>query len=194
MQLNIKKMKKIIIIVLFLFVSHANAQNIVPVEKSVDYVSAGNGVPVGTYLKDVNNLFAPYLGTWKGTIGNKTYTLFVSKITESSNGRIVDKLIIYHVVFDSNLGVVEDTRSGKGRPHMTGWFFSSNLTSYSLHYVGENSKCGRSGQVIIKKIDAGTMSMVLSPRAEVFDPKSCPGGQITEQILPTETPVTLIKL
>lgn len=48
---------------MFLFVSHANAQNIVPVEKSVDYVSAVNGIPVATYLKDVNNLFTPYLGT-----------------------------------------------------------------------------------------------------------------------------------
>ena len=53
---------------LLLFALNSKAQNIVPVEKAIDYKIAHKGIPAGTYLKDVNNLFAPYIGTWKGTI------------------------------------------------------------------------------------------------------------------------------
>jgi len=188
-------MKKItILFILLLFVLQSKAQNIVAVEKAVDYWDAGTGIPVGTYLKDINNLFAPYVGTWKGTINNKTYTFFITKITESSNGRIVDKLIIYHTIFDHTVGyIIEDSRIGKARPHITGRFFQKNLAYYVLTYIGQNSKCGRNGEVFIKKASATTMLLKLSAYGEVGDVRRCPGGQKEVQVLPTESFVTLTK-
>lgn len=189
-----KHMKKIITIaILFLFGLQSSAQNIVPVEKAIDYKIAGNGIPSGTYLKDVNHLLDPYLGTWKGAINNKTYTFFITKTTETSNNRSVDKLIVHQLIFDNILGyTLEDTRI-KSRPHIRGWFFSKDLTSYNLRYIGENYSCGREGQVIIRKVNATTISLRLSPQTDNADFSRCPGGKMTEQILPTETPVTLIK-
>ena len=187
-------MKKITIIaILLLSALQSKAQNIVPVEKAIDYKTAGKGIPAGTYLKDINNLFAPYIGTWKGTINNKTYTFFITKITETGNGRSVDRLIIHHLIVDNMGATLEDTRLSKSGPDIKGWNFQKDLSYYHLHYVGENSRCGRQGQVSIKKVNATTMLLSLSPRGEVADIKRCPGGKMAEQILPTETPVTLVK-
>ena len=187
-------MKRITIIaVLLLFVLHCKAQNIVPVEKAIDYKTAGKGIPVDTYLKDVNNLFAPYIGTWKGTINNKTYTFFITKITETGNGRSVDKLTIHHLIFDNILGyTLEDTRI-KSRPHITGWNFQKDLSYYHLHYTAENPWCGRMGQVSIKKTNATTMLLYFTPGPVGGPFDRCPGGKMTEQILPTEVPLALTK-
>lgn len=188
-------MKKITTIaILFLFVLHSNAQNIVPVEKTINYIDARKGIPVGTYLKDVNDLFDTYVGIWKGAIDNKIYIFFITKITENgTSGRFYDKLIIHHLIKDLQGNILEDTRI-KSRPHIRGWFFSPNLMYYCLHYSGENSKCGRNGQVSIKKVNATTMLLSLTPWEDVADVRRCPGGIMQEQILPTTTPVTLTKL
>lgn len=187
-------MKKIIaIVMMLLFVLNSNAQNIVPVEKALDYKNSGNGIPSGTYLKDVNHLFDKFIGTWKGTIDNKTYTFFITKVTETKNSRSVDKLVLHHIIFDNKLGyTLEDTRT-KSRPHIRGWFFSEDLKYYNLLYIGENYSCGREGQVIIQKVNTNTMQLKLSPHPDTNDFTRCPGGKMAEQILPTETPVTLIK-
>ena len=188
-------MKKIAIIaILLLSALHSKAQNIVPVEKAVEYRLAHKAIPADTYLKDVNNLFAPYIGTWKGTINNKTYTFFITKITETiNNGRSEDLLIIHHLIVDNMGATLEDTRLSKALPHMRGWFFGENHKYYSLHYTGgENFKCGRQGQVFIRKVNTTTMSLRLSPQSD-SDFTRCPGGKMAEQILPTETPVTLTK-
>ena len=188
-------MKKITIIaILLLFVLHSKAQNIVPVEKTINYKIAHKGIPTGTYLKDVNNLFAPYIGTWKGTINNKTYTFFITKKTETSYGSSSDQLIIHHLIVDNMGSTLEDTRLSKSGPDITGWFFTEDLKYYCLNYTGgENWACGRNGRVFIKKVNATTMSLKLSAYGEVIDIKRCPGGKMAEQILPTETPVTLVK-
>nr|WP_294925023.1 DUF6705 family protein [uncultured Flavobacterium sp.] len=189
-------MKKIAIIaILLLSALQSSAQNIVPVEKAIDYRTAHKAIPSGTYLKDVNNLFAPYIGTWKGTINNKTYTFFITKITETINkGRSQDLLIIHHLIVDNMGSTLEDTRLSKALPHMRGLFFGEDLKYYSLHYTGgDNWACGRNGQVFVRKVNATTMLLNLNVYGEVIDIKRCPGGKMAEQILPTETPVTLVK-
>nr|WP_294925026.1 DUF6705 family protein [uncultured Flavobacterium sp.] len=189
-------MKKITIIaILLLSALQSKAQNIVPVEKAIDYWTVNKGIPADTYLKDVNNLFAPYIGIWKGTINNKTYTFFITKITETGNSRSEDVLIIHHLIVDNMGSTLEDTRLSKTRPHMRGWHFSKDLTYYSLRYIGENSRCGRKGQIFVKRVNATTISLRLSPQPEpdMYNFTRCPGGKMAEQILPTETPVTLVK-
>jgi hypothetical protein len=194
MQLNKNIMKKITIIaILLLSALQSSAQNIVPVEKAVEYRLAHKAIPADTYLKDVNNLFAPYIGTWKGTINNKIYTFFITKITETiNNGRSEDLLIIHHLITDLGGTVLEDTRGSK-YPDMRGWFFSKDLKYYSFHYSGQYDACGQNGQVNIEKVNATTMKLHLNVYGEVAWISRCPGGKMAEQILPTETPVTLFK-
>ena len=36
-------------------------------------------VPSGAYVKDINNSFTPYIGTWEGTVNNKKYTFKFTK-------------------------------------------------------------------------------------------------------------------
>lgn len=184
--------KTTLIAMLLLFVLQSKAQNIVPVEKEIDFQNTHNGIPAGTYIKDVNNLFAPYIGTWKGTINNKIYTFFITKITQTSNGRSYDLLIIHHLITDLGGTVLEDTRGSK-YPHMRGWHFSKDLKYYSFHYSGQYNSCGQNGQVNIEKVNATIMKLHLNVYGEVAWISRCPGGKMAEQILPTETPVTLVK-
>lgn len=179
--------------ILLLSVLHGKAQNIVPVEKSIDYWNAHKGIPAGTYLKDVNNLFSKFIGTWKGTINNKTYTFFITKKTETSYGSSEDQLVIEYLIIDNLLGyAIEDTRITP-RPPLTGRFFQKDLAYYILSYSGEYSKCGREGSVYIKKANDNTITLRLVPQPDAHSFYDCPGGKILDQILPTEIPVALIK-
>ncbi|UOX35116.1 hypothetical protein LXD69_06280 [Flavobacterium sediminilitoris] len=42
------------------------------------------------YLKDINNLYAPYLGTWKWTEGNREFTLTLLKQTKYHYNQGID--------------------------------------------------------------------------------------------------------
>ena len=39
----------------------------------------------GTYLKDIDNEFDPYIGTWQGTWNDKIFTLKIEKISHYTN-------------------------------------------------------------------------------------------------------------
>ena len=69
-------MKKILILCILLTVSSRAQQvtTIVPI-----------GEPFfesGTYLKDVDNTFLPFIGTWEGIFNNKKYTINLIKFTQ----------------------------------------------------------------------------------------------------------------
>ena len=71
-------MKTLFYITSLLFVSITFAQEGVEVPLST-YVD----VPNGTYIKDMQNVFQPYIGTWKGiTSDNKEFTLQLVKFTK----------------------------------------------------------------------------------------------------------------
>ena len=69
----------------------------------------------GTYIKDIDNFFAPYLGTWEGILNDKKFTLrFEAKIKElniSENGYYYyeDRLIgKYKIENLANNEIIED--------------------------------------------------------------------------------------
>jgi hypothetical protein len=195
-NLNQNIMKKIFLtMLLFLIAIMVEAQTIVPVEKKIDYRTGltGKGTPDGTYFKDVNNLFAQYIGTWKGTIDNKNYTFMITKITDSRFGLTTDRLIINQLITNTNGVVLSDTRNAP-TPDIKGRHFSKDLTFYICFYGSSNSKCGQQGDVYLRKISATTMSLGLIPNTEPFPyDKFCPGGIRAEQILPVANFVTLTK-
>ena len=74
-------MKKIIFIIVLLI-------SIIPViNAQTRTVAKGTGefymdAPSGTYIKDINNTFTPYLGTWKYQNGNEILTIKLEKVTK----------------------------------------------------------------------------------------------------------------
>lgn len=71
-------MKKILIILVFLLGKNAYSQT-----NTIDlYEGSSMNSPAGTYIKDINNVFAPYLGTWKYQNGNNILTIKLEKVTK----------------------------------------------------------------------------------------------------------------
>lgn len=191
-------MKKLVSLGCLLMIAMScRAQTIVPVEKTIDYVIAQNGIPEETYLKDVNNLRDKYVGTWKGTYEGKNYTFFVTKYTYKFSNVTHDTLLIRYLITTSNGAVIEDTRSlPDTSPNIIeGDHFNKGATHYMLNYFGKNSGCGQKGTVFIwmKKNTANTeMSLTMMPEKFLMTEDSCPGLILAEQLLPVNA-MTLTK-
>lgn len=69
-------MKKIIFIITILLTINSFGQNII----NVDSPNTRMDVPAGTYLKDINHTFDPFLGTWKYQNGNEILIFKLEKV------------------------------------------------------------------------------------------------------------------
>ena len=69
-------MKKIFIFFAFIITQVAYCQTpILP-------LSTYENIPSGAYLKDLDNVLLPYVGTWEGTLDNKKYTFVFTKFPQ----------------------------------------------------------------------------------------------------------------
>lgn len=183
-------MKKLVLLGCLLMIAMScRAQTIVPVEKSIDYMIAQKGIPKGTYLKDINNLFGIFTGTWKGTFESKNYTFIITKFKDEYLGLSEDKLLIRYLITTSNGDVIEDTRAlpDASPDVIEGDHFSKGATHYALKYFGKNSGCGQKGTVFIwmKKNTGNTeMSLTMTPDKFLMTEDGCPGLILAEQLLP----------
>lgn len=74
-------MKKIILTLAILITPLSN----LPAQTKIVDVSSGEIVvdaPIGTYIKDIYNTFAPFLGTWKYENGNEIFIVKLEKVTK----------------------------------------------------------------------------------------------------------------
>lgn len=104
-------MKKIIkTIVLFLTISSCKAQsNVINItDWCNNQTSETNG---SLYLKDINNLYAPYIGTWKWTQSNREFTLTLIKQTkfhynEGNDNFYRDRIVGYYVYKENGVELI----------------------------------------------------------------------------------------
>ena len=78
-MLKIKIMKNPIVLLLMLLASY-NMSSQIAVSQILPLST--HIFPENAYLKDLNNVLAPYVGTWEGTVNNKKYTFIVTKFTQ----------------------------------------------------------------------------------------------------------------
>ena len=191
-------MKKILILgCMVLFALSCKAQTIVAVEKAIDYRRAGNGIPDNTYLKDVNNLLAKYVGTWKGTLGGKNYTFYVTKYTSKFDKVTSDELVTRYLITTSNGSIVEDTRNlPYTSPYVIkGDYFGKDLATYASNYFGKNSQCGNKGTVFFRmKNTVNTqMSLTFVPDNIIISEDVCPGLKGAELTFPKDDVIRFTK-
>ena len=91
-------------------------------------LSTYEDIPIGAYLKDLDNVLLPYIGTWEGTLNNKKYTFVFVKFPQHDNFgeyyidelmcnfRVVN-LVTGSIIYD-NLGATNygDYRINTSRP------------------------------------------------------------------------------
>lgn len=182
-------MKKIITVVSLIIITlSCKAQQIVPVEKMIEYRDSDTEIPKGTYLKDVNNLLEKYIGTWKGTYDSKNFTFVVTKIKHDFLGVSVDELLIRYLITTTSGNIIEDTRSLPDADPLVieGNYISNSKGYYVLNYLGKNTECGQSGEVYISTSkDNKQMKFYLTGYQDIIDSSKCP--KVAEQILPTKS-------
>ncbi len=97
-------MKNILIIFVLSFISCKAQQQILPLET--------RGIPIeGAYYKDLDNELDPYIGTWKGTFENKTFTITFTKYKDLGglSNFYKDRLAGKYTMIDSNGNVLYST-------------------------------------------------------------------------------------
>nr|WP_294925011.1 hypothetical protein [uncultured Flavobacterium sp.] len=183
-----------ILALLLLFVGQTKAQTIIPVEKHIDYIESGKGgMADGTYLKDVNHLMDPFIGTWQGSIDNKTYTFYVTKIKKNSYGILIDELKVHHSIVDNSTGtILEDSRNSKER-ELSADCFDKNL-SYVLNYWGVNYHCGEKGWVRLKALSSTTLEFLYSRNPfDLWRIEECLEKKRVKSLFPENVKLTLNK-
>lgn len=184
---NIMKKTAILGLTILLALS-CKAQQIIPIEKMIDYRKSGTGLPEGTiYLKDVNNLLNKYVGIWKGTYDNKKYEFRIAKFTENRERVKEDMLLMSYIITDTNGTVIENTTTLPNENYLVIHGDYIDRSSYLLTYVGRKGNCGQMGTIFIstsKNSNYTQMKLFLEPEQMLISPKDCPNGGAV-QIMPT---------
>ncbi|WP_269234200.1 hypothetical protein [Flavobacterium flavigenum] len=190
-------MKNIYILALFLlFLGQTKAQNIIPIEKHIDYIGGGKGIITNTYFKDVNHLMDPLIGTWQGSIDNKTYTFYVTKTTRQGRTNSFDELEVRHYIVDNSTGtIIEDSRNGGKLYIAANCFRKEDSSNYELNYWGANSRCGQKGWIRLKSLSPTTMNFYYSWNPlDLRRREECPGGVRVKSLFPENVDLILTKL
>ena len=173
-------MKKTLIIgYLFMIALSCKAQGIVAVEKNYYFRDNNKGIPSGTYLKDVNNLFDKYVGTWKGTYNNREYTFYITKYTDYRKDVTEDEILVRYLITNPDGSVVEDIRSDTddGDYIISGDMFSKNADYYYMIYAGREAHCGQTGTLVLRPKSPTLLKVSLIPEKILLDPAECPNGR-----------------
>ncbi|QSB25856.1 DUF6705 family protein [Flavobacterium sp. CLA17] len=173
-------MKKIIIIgITIACISACKAQSVVPIEKKIDYINAGIGIPESvTYFKDVNGIRDKYVGTWRGTYEGKNYELIFSKITDKPSRITQDRLVMRYLIKDANGRILEDTRAETDKSGYVLKSYYYDKTFFVLSYGGRQFDCGQRGElyVMLTKNYDSVMELFLIPQRDIILEKDCPNG------------------
>ena len=180
-------MKNLILFIgLCLFVN-CKAQQILPLEKLVEYRRIGEGAPEGTtYIKDVNNLLDKYVGTWKGIYGDKSFEITFVKHVD--HFLIDEDQLLMRYKITSNGVAIEDTTTFPDNHSLIVHGNSLDKNTYILSYYGRDSKCGQAGDIYIYlayKNDFSKLKLFLIPDQEFINPNECPNG-IANQVFPKD--------
>lgn len=187
-------MKKYIIssIIIAFTLSGCYAQNIIPVEKVVDYIDnpdlglKDDGV---TEVRDINNKLTPFVGVWKGVYENNNYEFRVVKKTEDDGELKEDILLMRYKITNASGAVIENTLSLPDNDVLiiNGYYLSRN-GSYVLSYVGRDD-CGQNGSIYISTYGINNSRMRFGLYVEGgFDPENC--VEEAQQVIPKKIELT----
>lgn len=104
--------KIILLLIIFICISCKSQTNIINLVDRCNHNSIDTTYGT-TYLKDMNNIYSSYVGTWKWALGNKEMTLVLVKQTkyhmnESPFNYYKDRLVGYYI-YKENGAVISDT-------------------------------------------------------------------------------------
>lgn len=174
-------MKSLLIYVGIMLMSFYQAQNL-PLNTGF------STIPAGAHLKDTNNDFAPFVGTYVASFNGNEITLFITKqedkLEESSHKNYyMDALIIKYIIKNSAGNVLQDTKNNNTYKIE---LYSIDLpapNTVGFLYSGTNCSVGW-GEINLKKINSNQISWEYRPNDVTTTADKCPPNLDTTIYLP----------
>ncbi|MEC4050992.1 DUF6705 family protein [Flavobacterium sp. SUN046] len=142
-------MKKIFILLIIVQATLSRAQT---------YPLISPDAPSGSYIKDMNNEYDPYLGTWEGTWDNKKITFYLTKVEHQrinysqDDYQYRDIVIAKYKVVDLTTGtIIEDSTNITDFDDidLRATRVNRNYNFLDFLYFGRASKCGLNANVFM---------------------------------------------
>jgi hypothetical protein len=188
-------MKKTLILGYMFIIALSCRAQVIPVEQMRQYQLTKGYIPKGTYLKDVNNLFAKYTGTWKTTYKSRNYTFVIAKTDDTDDYYNIkkDRLTMGYLVTELDGTVLEDTRN-LTKNNIYGRKFSNTADYYQCTYYGKNAKCGAEGDLALRSITPTQITLFLTITPSIRPQELCVGIDNTKDVMyPLTETLTLTK-
>lgn len=133
----LKNIKKVLFVLLFF--NFGSAQTTIV---DVDGGFTPQDLPAGTYLKDINNTFTKFIGTWKWEMGNKILIFKIEKVTQylyTEYGVYADFIVGYYSYTENGgISYLINTIPQNGRginPNLTTLYTSGVENQQSCSFV-----------------------------------------------------------
>ncbi|WP_397302212.1 hypothetical protein [Nonlabens ulvanivorans] len=151
-----------------------------------------------TYIKDVNNSLAPYIGTFIGTYNGNTITFTITKLTET-DWITRDILNIKYKIEDANGNILVQTFNFPDNSHdISGRRFKTQgdyLASYHGFDATGFDECGQSGtfSLSINRLSPNQLDLYLANSMEILLQDDCPNGA-TPHVFPVNVVFSLTRI
>lgn len=137
----------------------------------------------GGYLKDIDNVLPFYVGTWKGTVGNKEYTFqfttFIHHLKSFSFERYyyIDELVGKFKVVDLSTSTVlyDDLSVSNFEDYKIKLSYPGNNIGYVFSFDDDNSHCNNSAEFALFKIPTNPNQVTYTnfEYTEFISPSDC---------------------
>lgn len=158
-------------IIIVLFSTSCKAQQQFPLNTYYE------NIPDNSYIKDINNEYNKFIGTWKATLGSKEVYIYITKqenrlITILNKSYYSDVLLMRHEILNNNQ-IIESTKNTNieniGIISMRLDFNGSVIFRYS------GGKCTVGwGTINTEYIDSTHLKWNYQPQSTVITNKNCP--------------------
>ncbi|OPC37805.1 DUF6705 family protein [Elizabethkingia miricola] len=168
-------MKKLILtIAIIFFGSYINAQ-------TISLSNAPYKIPIGSYLKDIDNTLPLFTGTWTANFEGKQVILNISDKVENfpiqlaTTNYYSDVLFMKYTINDSNNNqLVSTINKTLSDVNIISTFTSSDKKRIGFVYKGEACGIGR-GLIYLTLIDATHIKWEYKSTGGIIDPNKCAG-------------------
>lgn len=145
---------------------------VIALNEFINYREQGIAYPHDAYFKDLDGDLDKYLGTWNGSVNNKTYEFSIHKITDNTDGLVMDILSIRYKITDASGTLIINTFNLPNSHSLIvgGNHLSSDRAYYCLDYIGENAGCGSDSGWFYLKVQSAfpnQMSFTYQPWGKV---------------------------
>ncbi|GAK98537.1 MULTISPECIES: hypothetical protein [Nonlabens] len=152
-----------------------------------------------TYIKDVNNSLAPYIGTFIGVHNGNTITFTITKITGPFADIVADQLNIKYKIEDVNGNVLVQTFNFPDNSHDISGIYLDSQGQYIAYYHGFDAtgfdECGQSGtfSLYINPLSSNQLDLYLANSMEILLQDDCPNGA-TPHVFPVNVVFSLTRI